>query len=240
VIPNFPILAGLKTDNIEITTDDSASSWHTRIVDALSLSNHRFFHEPECCNLFTKSVRKGSKIEFSGSESFHGIILPTLKAMRQLKIAETPTPTTVFFQFHMIIGIGIIDAPMITVEASGKSPTLKLTPWVRVIRHEIEGTPDFFHSNRLFAIEIIHKDFFPEYINNNLIPFAEKFFTLAKKHQKVLTSGKGFAKSMNKYNWENLEPRLQERKFRHNVVRFKIAMRNIIEILTGRKPPYSD
>ena len=240
MIPNFPIFAGLKTDIMQITTNDSASSWQTRIVEALSLSNHQFFQKSECCNLFAKCVRTGKKIKFSGTESFHGIILPTLKAMRQLKIALAPKPTTAFFHFHMIIGIGVIDAPMIAVEASGESPNLTFMPWIRVIRHEMGERPMFTHSERLFAIEIVHKDFFQEYLDKHLLPFAEEFSKLAKKHQKVLTSGQGFAKDMNKYNWHNLESRLQEKKIRHSAVRIKMIIRNLIAVLAGRKPPYSE
>jgi len=240
-IPYFPLLAGLrKTDLIDITTDDSASCYKTRIIEALSLDSHQFFKEPECSNLFTKCVRKGKQIEFSGTESFHGIVLPLLKAMRQLKIAYAPKPTTAFFHFNIILGIGIIDGPMVGVYISEKSPKLKFLPWVRIVRHEIGEKPDIFQSNRLFAIDVIHKDFFKEYIDNDLIPFAEEFSKLAIKHQKVLTSGKGFVTGMKNNSRTNLEERLQPVKIKNKVIQIKIGLKNMLEVLTGRKPPYSE
>lgn len=240
-LPYFPLLAGLrKTNSISVITDDSASSYEMRIISALSLDSHQFFKEPECSNLFTKCVRKGKQLEFSGTESFHGIVLPLLKAMRQLQIVYAPTPTTAFFHFNIILGIGIIDGPMVGAYISKKSQKLKLLPWVRVVRHEIEENPDIFQSSRLFAIDVIHKDFFKEYLDKNLIPFAEEFSKLAIKHQKVLTSGKGFVKGMKNNSWTNLEQRLQPVKMKNKVVRIKIGLKNMIEVLTGRKPPYSD
>ena len=87
VLSDFPLIAGLPKPEIMISTDDDASIWVRPVLHALGLESHPFFEQrhpffqyPEYCTTFSKCVRRGSDIELSGSESFHGLVLPILKS----------------------------------------------------------------------------------------------------------------------------------------------------------------
>lgn len=211
-VPNFPLLAGLFRDTLTITTDDSPSTWELPVLHALELDSHPFIKESEYCFLFTKCVRKGKKVELSGSEPFHELVLPILKAMHHFQTAESPTKTSQYFDCHLVIGIVILDAPMVGVLVSEQNRNLTLLPWARVVRHESKEIPDWFHKTRLFAIDIVHKDFLQYYLDKHVFPFAQEFSRLVIKHQQILASGKAFAKGMQKYWSKNIEQRLEPRK----------------------------
>jgi len=236
-VPHFPLLAGLFKHTLILTTDDDASSFELPILRALGLESHPFIaEEPEYCMSFSKCVRKGSDVELSGSESFHGLVLPILKAMHYFQIAESPPKTALYFDCHLAIGIGIIGAPMVGVRVSDESHDLTLLPWVRVVRHETDEISDWQHWTRLFAIDIIHKDFLKDYLDKHVLPFAQEFSKLVIKHQQVLASGEAFATGMAKYGLHEIEQRLEPRRMSARVSRSKIIGKNVFRFLTGRKP----
>lgn len=212
-IPYFPLLAGLFKHEVSITTDDDPSSWSLHIPLALGLDSHRFIRkDTEFCTSFTKCVRKGSRLEFSGSESFYGLIFPILKAMHHFQMVESPPKIAMCFDLHLVIGVGLLEAPMVGVSVHKKSHRLTLLPWVRVIRHETDKIPDWLSKTRLFAVDIVHEDFFEEYLNKHLLPYAREFSKSVIKHQQVLASGKAFVKGMGKNSFHNIEQRLEPRK----------------------------
>jgi hypothetical protein len=235
-VPHFPLLAGLFRHTLILTTDDDASSYELHILHALELDSHPFIvKEPEYCMSFTKCVRKGNDVELSGSESFHGLVLPILKAMHYFQIAESPPKTAFYFDCHLVIGIGIIDAPMVGVRVSEQAHDLTLLPWVRVVRHEPDEFSDFGHWTRLSAIDIIHKDFLKDYLDKHVLPFAQEFSKLVIKHQQVLASGQAFATGMAKYGSHEIEQRLEPRRMSTRVSRSSTIGKNIIGFLTRRK-----
>ena len=156
--------------------------------------------------------------------------------MNHFQIVESPPKTALYFDVHLIIGLGVLDAPMVGVQVSEKSHDLMLLPWVRVVRHEDDEILDWSHRKRLFAIDIVHKDFLQNYLDKYVFSFAEKFSKLAIKHQQVLASGKGFVKGMGKDGRHNIEQRLQPRKIGEKISRFKVIGKNTFRVLTGRKP----
>lgn len=235
-VPQFPLLAGLFRHTLTITTDDDPSTWELPLLHALQLDSHPFVKEPEYCFLFTKCVRHGKKLEFSGSEPFHELVLPVLKAMHYFQTAESPPKTALYFDCHLAIGMVVLDAPMIGVLVSEQKRNLTLLPWVRVVRHESEEIPDWLHETRLFAIDIVHKDFLQDYLDKHISPFAQEFSRLAIKHQQVLACGEAFATGMEKYWSHNIEQRLKPRKMSARVSRLRALGKNIFRFLTGRKP----
>lgn len=133
--PNFPLLAGLFRHTMTITTDDTPSTWTFPILRGLDLYTHPFIlDDPMYCTTFSKCVRKGSDLELSGSESFNGLVLPLMKAMRYFRQVESPPDTASYFDCHLVIGIGVLDAPMVGVDVSETGNQLIYTPCVRVIR----------------------------------------------------------------------------------------------------------
>ena len=237
----FPLFAGLPKDTLVLETDDEASTTEMGIVSALGLASHPFLiGAPEYCVLSAKCVWRKSGIELSSTESFHELVVPILKAMDHFRLTKLPPSTFFYFDCHLVIGIALVDGPMVGVRISGQSHRLALLPWVRVLRHETDQIPDLQGTKRgLFAVDVVHKDFLQEYLSKHVLPFAESFSRLAVKHQQELASGEGFATGMGK-NWaDHIEERLEPRRVKRRAQRTWLITRNIFRFLTHRLPQKS-
>ncbi|HVF49693.1 MAG TPA: hypothetical protein VNA19_06385 [Pyrinomonadaceae bacterium] len=232
---DFPSIAGLAKHSVTITTDDDPSSWTLSILHALGLERHSFFQIPEYCTTFSKCVRKGSEVVLSGNESFHGLIMPALKSLHHFQVAQMPPETAWYFDAHLAIAIGVLDAPMVNVSPSASSSDLTLVPWVRVLRHEYLENLERWDRSKLFALDVVHKDFLEEYLEKHLLPFAETFGELVIKHQHILATGEAFVSGMGKDSWDNIEPRLERRKLIAKVSRSKALGKNIFRLITRQK-----
>ncbi|MGC2194072.1 MAG: hypothetical protein WA628_05310 [Terriglobales bacterium] len=212
MIVDFPVIAGLRNDQITISTDDDASRWNLTVINTLSLSADAFRQEPVHCNTFSKCVRKGPNIELSGVDAYSSLILPLIKALQHFEVAETAVQTAWYFDAHLLVALGVLDAPMISsaVDDDGKT-TLTLLPWVRVLRHEYSDKAERWDKNRVRAVDIVHKDFLGTYLKTHLLPFAERFSERVLRHPTELATSKGFIAGMGADWHTNLEARLHSR-----------------------------
>lgn len=235
IAPQFPVFAGLASDEVVITSDDDPSSWHYSIPQALEMYSHPFLSEnPEYSSTFSKCVRKGKNLELSGSQPYQGLVFPIIKAVSHFKNIEAPPSTAMYFDCHLTIGIGVLDSPMVGVRVKEAGHDMILLPWVRVLRHQTpakgEGKQ---HRNNTFAFDVIHKDFLPTYIDRYLMPFAEYFSKLALKHQDVLASNKGFVSGMGSNSWTDIEKRLETSKIQHKAKRIKATGKRFLDLISG-------
>jgi len=236
---NFPLLAGLfHNEEIAVTSDDDPSTWNLPILEALGLGSHPFKRDAESCMSFTQCMHEGAKAKLGGSEPFHKLVLPILKAMYHFQEVEAPHKAAMYFDLHLVLGIGVLDAPMVGVRVSANSHDVTLLPWVRVIRHkteEIEGASHWHpRTGVLLAIDVVHRDFFEDYLYKHLKPFAMKFSELVIKHQEVLASGKGFITDMGKDPWKDFEKRLEPRRVSKTVGRHASLMKLFLQFLAGK------
>jgi hypothetical protein len=212
-VPRFPYIAGLAKDEISIRTDTDKSTWHLSVVRTLNLEQDTFLSNPPAvCNKFSKCERKGADLHLSGEETYNGIVYPILKAMAHFKYMETPPKTAFYFDCHLVLGIAVLDAPMVGVEITKHGHELVYSPWVRAIKHLPAETPDITHMNNIFAIDIVHKDFFSMYIMEHVLPFSHRASQLFLKHQEVLAETKGFVSNMNEVIRSEIESHLTPNK----------------------------
>jgi hypothetical protein len=210
---DFPVFAGLAHRTIEISTSDDRSTWSLGIVESLGLTSDGFLAADAVnCATFSRCVRKGKELELSGTEPYQLITLPLVKAMAHLQVLETPPKTAYYFDLHIGVALAVLDAPMIIVDVSSTGNQLTLAPWARVVRHEYLDGHEWWDRTRWFAIDVVHKDYLPEYVDRHVMPFAKRFAERALRHQDELATGLAFAPDMGKDSWTNLEGRLQPRK----------------------------
>lgn len=232
ITPKFPVIAGLQSNNVVITSDDDPSSWNFSVLDTLGLSSHEFLREtPLFSNTFSKGARKGKKLELSGSQPYQGLVLPLLKASSHFEKCEKPPSTAYYYDCHLTIPIGIVDGPMVGVRCNNGENELEMVPWVRIPRHQAANEDGKLHLMNTGAIDIVHRDFLDEYIENYLIPFANDFSKLALKHQNVLADGKAFVSGMGKDSWVNIENRLKPKTVRHSSKRTKAIFTNLLNLV---------
>ena len=211
---NYPMFSGLFDKSISINTDDDNSTYNTAIIDCLGQREHSFLvNAVPSCMTFSKCVRKGKDIALSGTDAYQNLVMPLLKSLQHLDNIERPPKTAYYFDGHITVGIGVVDGPMIGVKINGDKHETELLPWVRVSRHESYENEDWTKRQKIFSIDIVHKDFFETYLNENLLPFAKSLSEKMLKHHQVLADGKGFAKGMGKQGWRKIEERLEVRGF---------------------------
>ena len=148
-LPDFPTISGLKAKNVVITSDDDPSSWHIPPLGALGLDQHSFLSDSvPFCVTFSKCVRHGKKLTLSGSDPYQNLMLPILKAADHFDQTQIPPPTAHYFDGHLVIGVGVLDAPMVGVRLTDSGPNTELlvphpVSWTHVCatRHGVARIP---------------------------------------------------------------------------------------------------
>lgn len=205
---DHPKLTGLRSKDITVFSDDTASTHSLPVLVALGLVDHPFQEAPVYCNTFSKCARKGKDLELSGTEAYAGLVLPLIKALDHLAEAEAPGEGAHYFDAHLSVGLGVIDAPMLHVLPGSGEPELELVPWVRVLRHEYDPDGHRYARDRVWEIDIVHCDFLETYLTEHLLPFATDFGTKVLGHTEELATGKAFVSGMEGNPWTDIEGRL--------------------------------
>lgn len=208
LISDFPRFCGLPHDTVVIQTDDDMSTWSLGFKEVLGLLDDPFITTPMQASMVSKGVRKGKKIELSGTDSYNNLILPLTKAREYFAAIHTPSNPRAYYDLSMLIAVAVLDAPMISTSLGKSGNDLRYVPWVRVNRDEILSVSDGVNSSVTRSLDIVHVGFLGEYVKKHLLPFAERFAVVAKKHREELASGKAFAKGMGADSWNDIEHRL--------------------------------
>lgn len=203
----MPFIVGQKQDRFTIKTDDTLSTWSCDLQQALHLRSHPFFSAPPVAYTLSKCQRKsGSDLILSGDETYNGLVMPLVKSLHHLKIAEKPPSTAVYFDVHYAVALGVIDAPMVAFEDA----SLKLVPWVRVLRHEA-GSAELgkIDQGSNIPVDIVHRDFLETYIIKHLFPAAKDFSNKILKHDVEVAECEGFISGMEAGWYTDYEARLE-------------------------------
>lgn len=231
---SHPSICGLHSPYVTISTDDDLSTWHFTAIHALGLEEDPFQTAPPYCHTLSKCVRKGSELELSGTEAYNGLMLPLIKGLEHLATDEAPPPTAWYFDAHLSIGLGVVNAPMVAASVESGATELTLLPWVRVLRHEYDDEAPRTEKNRVAVINVVHKDFLSEYLDNHLLPFAERFSERVLRHPTELATGRAFAAGMGANCWGEVETRLRPTRVSEKPKRWRMIVGNVVRLLTTR------
>ena len=165
-----------------------------------------------------KMCKEWKRYNIIWNRRYQSLILPLVKSLQYFDEAEAPLKTHVWFDAHLAFAVGVIDGPMVGVTVDEKDHKSELLPWVRVFRHESYEDEHPFDRHKVFAIDIVHKDFFELFIEKHLLPFVSKFSEKILKHDTKLAEGKAFIKKMGKDPNSNLEKRLEK----YSIIKSKI------------------
>jgi hypothetical protein len=205
--PRFPIIAGLAHDRIRITSDDAKyASMNYDFLNILGLEQHAFlWSDVTFCTTFSRCERQGKKLRLSGSEPYNSLIHPLVKALEHFRTIEEPPATAEYYDFHVAIGLAVLESPMVGVPAGASTEPLML-PWVRIPRHRgLEGARSYEHRRNIYAIDVVHVAFLDTYIETHLLPFTIEFASRALKHHVEIADGEGFVPGTGKNRYDNIE-----------------------------------
>jgi len=227
-IPDYPVISGLKSKNIVLTSDDDPSSWSFRPLHVLGLERHPFLTESvPFCMTFSKCVRKGQNLTLSGSDAYQNLVFPILKAVSHFDHVQSPPSTAYYFDCHMVIGLAILDAPMVGVRLTGTGSETEILPWARVVRHQPCDDEHKAERSQILGFDVVHKDYLMTYITEHVMPFAGAFSELVLKHTHELADARGFVSAMGENSWTEIEPRLQRASFGTGSKRFGATIKRI-------------
>jgi hypothetical protein len=231
---DHPKIHGLHKPTITISSDDDPSTWTLTIIHALDLAEHPFQKAPIYCSTFSKVVRKGTDIELSGTDAYSGLVLPLIKSLEHLSSAERPPKTAWYFDAHLSVAVGVLDAPMVVARRQKGDTGLELVPWVRILRHEYSANGEFGERDRVWAIDIVHKDYLDGYITTHLVPFAKDFAARVLAHTTEIATGHAFAAGMGADCWQGFESRLRPSQLGSVVRRARAVGQHLLKSSKGK------
>ncbi len=201
----LPFVVGLKQDKFSVSTDRIGGSFTTDLQSAISLQSHRFNNTAPIAYTMSKCQRKGSDVILSGEEAYSGIVLPLVKALHHLKVAEAPPTTAHYFDVHYAVALAVLDAPMLKFENGSAT----MAPWVRLLRHEA-GDSRLGKNDRgiTVAVDLVHREFLDTYLRDHLIPAGQDFAAKVLRHPQEVADCEGHLNGDERFFTDNYEARL--------------------------------
>jgi hypothetical protein len=191
----FPLICGAPHSEISIEPDTATGhSTTVRLPTALGLQPHRFVETPPLASMLSSVDRRGGekgKLDLTGEQAYNRIMLPLTKALRHYRNYWRTKASAGPKVAHLTLGIAVVDAPLLLAHVPGDRPQLEHVAWFRMIRHHTqEERGSRFEQDPSF-IDVVHKDFFQDYLRRYVEPFAEVFRRRTSELEKVLLAGKG-------------------------------------------------
>jgi hypothetical protein len=85
----------------------------------------------------------------------------------------------------------------------------------------------------MFVVDLVHREFFAEFLKSHVVPFAERFSAAVLRHPTELATGEAFVNRMRASRDEPIETRLRPRVLKARVKRGRLIARNVLSLLCG-------
>jgi hypothetical protein len=204
-IPGFPNIGGLTVNSMFLSALTSNRSLQTSPPELLGLPELPFVRPgPPHCSAFGMATAQGDKVYMSGEDPYKSMILPLTNAMDHAASLYQAREKPTFLRPTLILGIGVIDAPMLVVN-NPREPIPSLTPWVRVPRQEAR-VDNSWRQHVYYVIEVVHSDFFDEFVSDHLVPFFNEFAARVSRQSSVLLKG-GIVANIDNWRWDEVNPK---------------------------------
>jgi len=183
-VVRFPRITGLPVSTVGVGGDDPTRRINVGIPRVLGLNVHRFATEPPMVSSLSGAARKGKRVELSGDQPYRSLILPLTKALEHFasihSVQASLPDSGGSWVADLAIPIGVVDAPLVLAKTRKERPEISLVPWIRVIRrHPRTRRTD---ESRVTLVDVVHKDFFGQYLSRYLAPYARAFQQRLTEH----------------------------------------------------------
>jgi hypothetical protein len=196
----FPAIAGLRTEEIEISTDDTGSTWRTTVIQALGLERHAFLASPAPYSRYVSRalpIRNGEALDFGGSEAYSSTVEPLLSALAYFRRHVRPLGSFAYLHCHAAFAVCVLAAPMVlATPKEGGDVDIEMAPWIRLMREVAAPQAHPFERSRRFVIDYVHIGYLETYLTDHLLPFAREFEKRGIARDSVIYTGRGFVSGM--------------------------------------------
>jgi hypothetical protein len=138
---------------------------------------HGFATAPPIASSLSGAARKGKGLALTGDQPYRSLILPLTKALQHFTLihgVDASLPESGgSWMAQLVIPVGIVDAPLVLAKTPEDRADISLVPWMRVLRRHPRTRRSSERSVTL--VDVVHKDFFDEYLARYLTPFARVF-----------------------------------------------------------------
>jgi hypothetical protein len=173
----FPRVTGLPVSHVSVGGDDRTRSVSVGIPKFLGLNAHRFTTTPPIASSLSGAVRKGKGLELTGDQPYRSLILPLTKALQHFasvhSVQASLPKSGGSWMVELVIAVGVIEAPLVLAKTPKEQAEISFVPWIRVLRRH----PRMRRSSgpAVTLVDVVHKDFFDEYLTRYVTPFARTF-----------------------------------------------------------------
>lgn len=201
---------------IRVHTSDDWDTYDQPLAEILELPEHPYAYKvPFLAATFSKARRAGRKLELSGDEAYHGLVLPLVSARDHFDRISAPSAHASHFQAHLVIQLGVVEAPMFVADLRDAGVTLQAAPWVRVVRTETgaTGQPSIgLGDPTLHLIDVVHVDYLDKFLARQVIPLARFFGSRVAAIDEVIATGEGVVRALpsTPTGWRRLRPWMDE------------------------------
>ena len=202
---DLPRVAGLRGRKPEVHERGGGLQIPT-IATFLSLRDCAFVSGGSpMCSSFTKTERKGKKLNLSGSVPYHQVVMPLASATEPFAKLYNSIGSDSVVSACLAHPLCIVDGPMVLTKGGPKSTHLELCPWVRIILQEAsrEQHGGFWHH---YVVDFVHRGYVSAFIDQHLLPFARQFADRAFSIEKLLANMKAEVPDLRSWKLSDLRP----------------------------------
>ena len=201
----FPRVVGLRGERPQLHSRDGVYRTPT-IAEFLGLQDFAFASDgPPICRSFTKSERKGKKLDLSGSFPFNKVVMPLASATEHFARQWNRIGSSGADFACMVHPICIVDGPMVLARGGPKSSHLELRPWIRITLQEVATEQDYGFSHH-YVVDFVHCAYVSAFISEHFLPFLEQFANRAVSAEELIVQMKAEVPELHNWKFEDLRP----------------------------------
>jgi hypothetical protein len=197
----FPRLQGVPQE-FTLQGDDGKRVRYVPSLKALGGTDDPFVEQPPAfASSFAKaeSAGSGKKLRLSGEDTYRALVEPILKATEHYAQGIGYERGGSALHCRVTVPIALLHAPMLLAETTTEQPKLRYAPWVRVLRHESPPSrPRRSWSERLLALDVVHRDYFLTYLTEHLEPFTDELMGRLGQHRDLFLDARAYVPGLSR------------------------------------------
>lgn len=199
----FPTICGLRNITIRQRVGQENKSQSCKATSILGLDETPFWKTPPVCSAFTQAIAKGKKVHVSGTDPFNSIVMPLVKATdHAIELYGNPPSNQACNLYPtLILNICVLDAPMIVVGNPGNEQSVRLEPWVRILRQEAKPNNDRHYEH--YVVDVVHRGYLETFFDTQIEEFFNTYQKRACNKSEIFRRG-GVVDSLDSWIWTDV------------------------------------